>query len=136
MDNTTWIITVGASSCIVIFGIAAVAASLYGILVWYPHYRQNRVDALKAAGRQGEATIIRLPHHELRPNPMRRAVFTLVKIGLEIHVPGIDTYEVDKVFTIPTHALNELLVGKTVAVWVDPKEPRNLDKIVIHINQG
>jgi hypothetical protein len=40
---------------------------------------------------------------------------------------------VDKVFTFPTHALGKLEVGKTVAVWVDPKEPRNLDKIVIDI---
>jgi hypothetical protein len=40
---------------------------------------------------------------------------------------------VDKVFTFPTHALDKLEVGKVIAVWVDPKEPRNLDKIVIDI---
>jgi hypothetical protein len=35
---------------------------------------------------------------------------------------GIDTYQVDKVFTIPTHALDRLEEGKIVAIWVDPKE--------------
>jgi hypothetical protein len=133
MDPTTPMITIVVSICIVVFGIAAVIASLYGILVWYPSYRQKRADTLKTSGRQGEATIIRLPDHKLGPPPGRSSVFTMVLIGLQIHVPGIEPYEVDKVFTFPTHALGKLEVGKVVAVWVDPKEPRNLDKIVIHI---
>jgi hypothetical protein len=134
MDTTTSLITTVASICIVLFGILAVAGSLYGMLVWYPRYRQRRIDALKASGRQGEATIIRLPNHKLGPPPRRSSVFTMVPIGLQIRVLGIEPYEVDKVFTVPTHALGSLEVGKVVAVWVDPKEPRNLDKIVIHIN--
>lgn len=133
MDPTTSLITTVISICIVLFGIAAVVGSLYGILVWYPRYRQKRVDALKVSGRQGEATIIRLPKHELGPPPGRSSVFTMPPIGLEIHVLGMEPYEVDKVFTFPTHALDKLEVGKAVAVWVDPKEPRNLDKIVIHV---
>jgi hypothetical protein len=134
MDTTTATITAIASICIVVFGIVAVAGSLYGILVWYPRYRQQRMDTLKASGRQGEATIIRLPNHKLGPQPGRSSVFTMVPIGLQIRVLGIEPYEVDKVFTFPTHALDKLEVGKVVAVWIDPKEPRNLDKIVIHIN--
>ena len=133
MDNFTYLITIGLSVCIVVFGIVATVGSIYGILVWYPRYRQKKIDALKATGRQGEATIIRPPDHALGNYPGRRAVFTLVQIGLEISVPGLDTYEVDKTFTIPTHALDKLEIGKVVAVWVDPKNPRNLDKIVIHV---
>ena len=133
MDNTTWLITVSLSICIIVFAIAAVAGSLYGILVWYPRYRQKKVDALKSTGRQGEATIIRLPDHELGPPPGRSSVFTMVPIGLEIRVLGLDMYEVDKIFTIPTHALSRIEVGKTVAVWVDPRDPGNHDKIVIDI---
>jgi len=133
MDPTTSIITIAVSICIVVFGIAAVAGSLYGILVWYPRYRQKRVDALKASGRQGEATIIRLPNHKLGPLPGRSPVFTMVPIGLEIRVLGIEPYEVDKVFTFPTHALGKLEVGKVVPVWVDPKNSRDLDKIVIDV---
>ena len=91
------------------------------------------MDELKKTGRQGEATIIRLPDHELGNYPGGRALFTMVKIGLEIRVLGIDTYEVDKTFTIPSHALDRLSKGNVVAVWVDPKEPRNLEKIVIDI---
>ena len=133
MDNLTSTITIIASICIGIFAVVAVGGAFYGILVWYPRYRQQRVDALKTTGRQGEATIVRLPDHELGPQPGRSSVFTMVPIGLEIRVLGLETYQVDKVFTFPTHALGLLEVGKVVAVWVDPKEPRNLDKIVIDI---
>ena len=91
------------------------------------------MDDLKSKGKQGEATIIRLPDHKLGPPPGKSPVFTVVTIGLEIRVPGIETYEVDKRFTFPTHALGLLEVGKVVAVWVDPKAPRNLDKIVIDV---
>jgi hypothetical protein len=91
------------------------------------------VESLKATGRQGAGTIIRLPEHELGPQPGHTSVFTMVPIGLEIRVLGMDPYEVDKVFTFPTHALRLLEEGKVLAVWVDPKEPRNLDKIVIDV---
>ena len=134
MDSTTSLITTITTICVVGFSIVALAASLYGILVWYPRIRQKRVDTLKDSGKQGEATILRLPDHKLGPLPGRSSVFTIVTIGLEIRVPGIETYEVDKVFTFPTHALGRLAIGKVVAVWVDPKEPRNLDKIVIHVD--
>ena len=90
-------------------------------------------DAMKASGRQGEATIIGLPDHDLGPQPGRSSVFTIVPIGLEIRVLGLETYQVDKVFTFPTHTLDKLEVGKVVAVWVDPKDPSNHDKIVIDI---
>ena len=133
MDPTTALITTVVSICIVLFGIVALVASLYGVLVWYPRYRHKKVDSLKASGRQGEATIIRLPDHDLGPQPGRSAVFTTVPIRLEIRVLGIEPYEVDKVFTFPTHSLGLLEVGKAVSVWVDPKDPRNLDKIVIHV---
>ena len=133
MGTTTTMITTVMSICIIAFGIAAFAGALYGILVWYPRRRQQRVDDLKSRGKQGEATIIRLPDHKLGPPPGKSAVFTVVPIGLEIRVPGIETYEVDKRFTFPTHALGLLEVGKVVAVWVDPKAPRDLDKIVIDV---
>ncbi|HUE97902.1 MAG TPA: hypothetical protein VMN99_01535 [Anaerolineales bacterium] len=88
MDPVPSMIAIIASICIVVFGILALAGSLYGILVWYPRYRQKRVDTRKATGRQG--------------------------------------YKVDKTFTFPTPTLGLLEVGKVVAVWVDPNEPRNL----------
>jgi hypothetical protein len=134
MDQSLSLLTTIVSVCIVLFGIVAVAASFYGILVWYPRYRQKQVETLKASGRQGQATILRLPRHRLGPPPGRRSVFTMVPIGLEIRVPGIEPYEVDKVFSFPTYALDKLEEGRVVAVWVDPEQPRNLDKIVIHID--
>lgn len=134
MDTTTTILTMLISACIIGFAIAAVAGALYGIFIWYPRYRQKRTDALKAAGRQGEATILRLPAHELGPPPGKSSVFTMVPIKLEIRVPGIEPYEVEKTFTFPTHALGLLEEGKVVAVWVDPQAPRDLSRIVIHVD--
>ena len=94
------------------------------------------MDALKASGKQGEATIIRLPDHRLGPPPGRSSVFTMVPIGLEIRVPGLETYKVDKTFTIPTHALDLLEEGTVVPVWVDSNNPRDLDKIVIDLKRA
>lgn len=136
MDSTTYTITIAFMVCIGLFGILAIGGSLYGVPVWYPRYRQRKVDALKASGRQGEATIIRLPNHRLGPSPGRSSVFTMVPIVLEIRVPGLDTCKVDKTFTIPTHALDLLEEGKVIPVWVDPQNPRDLDKIVMDLQQG
>jgi hypothetical protein len=131
MDTTTYIITIALMICIGVFGVFAVAGSIYGIIVWYPAYRKKKVDALKSTGRQGEASILRLPNHRL--GGYRRAVFTRVPIRLEIHIVGLDPYEVDKTFTIPTHALDLFEEGNVVPVWVDSKNPRDLDKIVIDL---
>lgn len=133
MDPTTSLITTIATICIAAFSIVIVVAALYGLLVLLPRYRQKHVDSLKATGKQGEATIIRLPAHKLGPQPGKSSVFTMVPIGLEIRVPGIDAYQVDKTFMFPTGSLGLLEEGKVVAVWVDPKAPRDLSKIVIHV---
>ena len=133
MDTTTSVITIAVSVCISLFVMAVIAGSIYGMFVWYPETRKKKIEALKAAGRKGEATIIRLDERTLRNSSTRRALFRMVPVGLEIRVPGIEPYQVDKVFTIPSSAIEELQVRKVVPVWVDPKEPRNLDKIVIDL---
>lgn len=134
MDTTTSIITIAISVCIGLFVMAAIAGSIYGMFVWYPEQRKRKTEELKASGRKGEATIIRLDERTLRHSSTRRALFRMVPIGLEIRVPGIEPYQMDKVFTIPSSAITELDVGKIVPVWVDPQEPRNLDKIVIDLD--
>ena len=133
MGTTTSIITIAVSVCIGLFVMAVIAGSIYGMFVWYPEKRKKKIEALKAAGRKGEATILRLDERTLRNSSTRRALFRMVPIGLEIRVPGIEPYQVDKVFTIPSSAITELDVGKIVPVWVDPNEPRNVDKIVIDV---
>ena len=133
MDTTTSVIPIAVSICIGLVVMAVIAGSIYGMFVWYPEARKKKIEALKAAGRKGEATIIRLDERTLRNSSTRRALFRMVPIGLEIRVPGIEEYQVDKVFTIPSSAIEELQMGKVVPVWVDPKEPRNVDKIVIDL---
>ena len=113
---------------------AAVGGSIYGMFVWYPEQRKRKIEELKAAGRKGEATIVRLDERTLRNSSMRRALFRMVPIVVEIRVPGIEPYQVDKVFTLSSSAVEELEVGNVVSVWVDPKEPRTVDKIVIDLN--
>lgn len=133
MDPTTSLITTIASICVLAVGVAAVAGFFYFALVWLPRYQNQKVESLKAKGKQGQATIIGLPK-QLGPNPARSSMYTLVPIKLEIRVPGIETYVVEKTFTFPTGSLGLLEEGKVVAVWVDPDAPRDVSKIVIHVN--
>ena len=133
MDTTTSLITTIAMICIGAFSLVVIAGAFYGLLVWFPARRKEKVDSLKATGKQGEATIIGLPDHRLGPRGGRSSVFSMVPIKLEIRVPGIEPYVVEKTFTFPTSGLSLLEEGKVVAVWVDPQAPRNLDKIVIHV---
>ena len=130
MDEFTRIVALVTSVCIVGFGVVLVAASLYGILVWYPRDQQKRVAALKATGRQGVATILEVQEGS-RPGYARRALFVRTPLRLAIHVPGIEPYEVSKFFTVPSHTMDLLVKVQVVAVWVDPNAPRDLDKIVI-----
>lgn len=134
MDTTTSIITIAVSVCIGLFVMAAIVGFLYGMFVWYPEQRKRKIEELKASGRKGEATIICLDERTLRQSSTRRALFRMIPISLEIRVPGIEAYQVDKVFTIPLSAVEEMQVGRVVPVWVDPQEPRNLDKIVIDLD--
>ncbi len=113
---------------------AAVGGSIYAMFVWYPEQRKRKMEELKAGGRKGEATIVRLDERTLRNSSMHRALFRIVPIGLEVRVPGIEPYQVDKVFRLSSSAVEKLEVGNVVSVWVDPKEPRNVDKIVIDSN--
>lgn len=71
MDNTTLLITVSLSICIVVFGALAVVGALYGILVWYPRYQHKKVDSIQASGRQDEAYFRRLLEEPVTPNQIR-----------------------------------------------------------------
>jgi hypothetical protein len=134
MDTTTSLITTIATICIGVFSLVLVIGAFYGLLVLLPRYQKKKVDSLKSKGKQGQATIIGLPKHRLGPLPGRSSVFTMVPIKLEIRVPGIDTYQVEKTFMFPTGSLGLLEEGKVVAVWIDPNAPRDLSKIVIHVD--
>lgn len=126
-------LTLTFSICIVALGIAIVAGALYGMLVWFPRYQRDKVERLKATGRLGEATILRW-HSLGGSHTYRSTAIKRVSVGLDMRVPGIEPFEIDKVFTLTDGSIIEKLeVGKVVAVWVDPEEPRNPDKIVMHI---
>lgn len=132
MDSTS-VITLVSTICAAVFGIVVTVGAAYGILVLLPRYQNKKVESLKAQGKQGKATILRVPEQARRSYSRNNSMYTLVNIGLEIDVPGIDIYQVDKTFTFPTGWLSALEEGKVVDVWVDPDNPRDLSKIVIHV---
>jgi hypothetical protein len=132
MDSFPVLIALVFSVCIAIFGVMAVVLALYGVLIWNPRRQQRKVESLKLNGRQGEAIILQVPMGD-RPSHVRRAMFIRTPIKLQISVPGIETYEVNKTFNIPSYAIDRLKEGLTVKVWVDPQNPYDQDKIVIDI---
>ena len=132
MDSFTYTITLIVGIFFGVVSIALIAGAVYAIGIWYPRQVAKEEAALKASGRQGEATILRLPRSDMR-SMGRDALYTGVTIGLEIRVPGVETYEIDKYFMLPTSSLRDLKIGKIVPVWIDPDNPRNPDKIVIHV---
>ena len=133
MDGFTYTITLVVGIFVALFSIVLTAGAIYAIAVWYPRRVNKRVAELKTRGKPGEATILRLPRADMRDAARTNAMFKLVEIGLEIRVPGVETYEIDKVFTIPSGFERHLALGKIVPVWIDPNNPHNPDKIVIHI---
>lgn len=133
MDSFTYTITLVVGIIMAIVSIVIVAGAIYAIGIWYPRQINQKVAALKAAGRQGEATILRLPESKTKRRANTDALYTFIEIGLEIRVPGFETFEIDKVFTIPTSFVSYLEIRKKMPVWIDPQAPRNPEKIVIHI---
>lgn len=133
MSESTYIITLIAGIILGIVSLVIIAGAVYAIGIWYPRQVNERVARLKASGRQGEAVIVRLPRSDMRGYGSHEAMYKLVAIGLEIRVPGVETYEIDKTFTIPSGYVRYLEIGKIVPVWIDPNNPRNTDSIVIHI---
>ena len=119
--DTTAIITLVVSACIVLFAVLAVVGAFYGLLVFLPRQMEKRIAERKASGIQGEATIMRLPESINRGyRSGRNAMYRMIPIGLEIRIPGLEPYQVDKTFTLPSRSVPLLDEGKVVPVWVDP----------------
>ena len=132
MDGFTYTITLVVGIVMGIVSLVIIAGAIYAIGIWYPRQLEQRNAELKARGRLGEATILRLPRAKMS-GAGSSALYRLVSIGLEVRVPGVEVFEIDKVFTLPTSSLRHLELGKKVPVWIDPNNPRNLDAIVIDV---
>ena len=124
----TWIVGI-------VVGIAALAFVWWVfqlLLVKLPKAVNERVEGLKETGAKGEATIVRLPR--LSVYSPGNAMYRRIEIGLSIRVPGVPEYEVDKMFNMPSGAIPYLEIGKVVRVWIDPANPEDHSKIVIHVD--
>jgi hypothetical protein len=131
MSDSTYIITLIAGILAGIFTIAVVVA-FFVFLKLYSRETEKRHTELKARGKRGEAVIVRLPRPKMDAAGSN-SLYSIVPIGLEIRVPGIAPYEIDKEFTIPTSSVRFLEIGKTVSVWIDPNNPRNTESIVFEV---
>lgn len=131
MDNFTYTITLAAGILAAVFTIGVIAA-FFAFVGRYSREAEKKEAELKANGRQGEATIIRLPRSRMDAAGSS-AMYKIIQIGLEIRVPGVAPYEIDKDFTLIKSAVRHLEIGKTIKVWIDPHNPRNPDSIVFEV---
>jgi hypothetical protein len=87
---------------------------------------QQRAQQLAAVGIKGEATILSLQDTGMRINDNPR-----VSMVLEVRLPNIPTYQIQKTITVSIVQLAQVSVGAVVGVLVDPSAPNNPDKVGI-----
>lgn len=80
----------------------------------------TREDTFKN-GIRAQAKIISILDYGMRVN--NQPVF---KISLEVHSPSQGTYQVTKDFFVPQMDLANMKVGDTVAIKIDPDNPKNV----------
>jgi hypothetical protein len=97
-----------------------VAIFLLGMYVWMGQ-RADRQSALRRRGTPGTATILEMNQTGIYVNELPQ-----VKLRLRVEPQGKGAYEVTKSMIIPHIALGALGIGKTLKVFVDPNDSKNL----------
>ena len=111
--------------CTLVITVAAIAIPFYFIRKNSENNRK-RAEELAAVGTRGEATILGLQDTGMRINDNPR-----VTITLEIRLPNIPPYQIQKTSTISILQLAQVQPGAVVAVLVDMAAPTNPDKVGI-----
>ena len=86
--------------------------------------KRKQAEDLVASGTQGEATILSLEDTGMRINDNPR-----VKMMLEIRMPGMDPYQLQKTMVVPLIRMSQVQVGTVVPVMVDLSDHTNPDKV-------
>ena len=111
--------------CTLVITVAAIAVPFIIIRIMNDNNRQ-RAQELASVGIRGEATILSLQDTGMRINDNPR-----VAMVLEIRLPNMPPYQVQKTITVSIVQLAQVSVGAVVAVLVDPSAPNNPDKVGI-----
>jgi hypothetical protein len=111
--------------CTLVITVAAIAIPFIIIRKMNDNNRQ-RAQELAAVGIRGEATILSLQDTGMRINDNPR-----VAMILEVRLPNVPAYQVQKTITVSIVQLAQVSVGAVVAVLVDPSAPNNPDKVGI-----
>jgi len=111
--------------CSLVITVAAIAIPFYFIRKMSENNRK-RAEELAAVGTRGEATILALQDTGMRINDNPRVAMTL-----EIRIPNVPPYQIQKTITISILQLAQVQVGAVVAVLVDMAAPTNPDKVGI-----
>jgi hypothetical protein len=111
--------------CTLVITVAAIAVPFIIIRKMNENSRQ-RAEQLAAVGIKGEATILSVQDTGMRINDNPR-----VAMVLDVRLPNMPSYQVQKTITISIVQLAQVQVGAVVGVLVDPSAPNNPDKVGI-----
>lgn len=111
--------------CTLVITVAAIAVPFI-IIRQMNQNNQKRAQELAAVGIQGEATILSLQDTGMRINDNPR-----VAMVLDIRLPNLPSYQIQKTITVSIVQLAQVSVGAVVRVLVDPSAPNNPDKVGI-----
>jgi len=111
--------------CTLVITVAAIAVPFIIIRKMNENSRQ-RAEQLAAVGIKGEATILSVQDTGMRINDNPR-----VAMVLDVRLPNMPSYQIQKTITISIVQLAQVQVGSVVGVLVDPSAPNNPDKVGI-----
>lgn len=121
----TFVIICFSLICTLVITVAAIAIPFYFIRKMSENNRK-RAEELAAVGTQGEATVLALQDTGMRINDNPRVAMTL-----EIRLPNMPPYQIQKTITISILQIAQVQVGAIVPVLVDLAAPNNPDKVGI-----
>jgi hypothetical protein len=111
--------------CTLVITVAAIAVPFI-IIRHMNQSSQKRAQELAAVGIRGEATILSVQDTGMRINDNPR-----VAMVLDVRLPNMPPYQIQKTITVSIVQLAQVQVGAVVAVLVDPSAPQNPDKVGI-----
>lgn len=116
IDQTAW-----SKEHPVLFGIGilAIGVAFISLLTGWILAPVTRLERLKGSGLQGEASILSAPDSEAG------AANVMGEVALQVRLQGREPYVARTPAIIPA-SKHAALLGSTVPVWVDPKDPEQV----------
>jgi len=119
IPTATLVIICLSTLCALVLAAAGIAIPI----IWM-RKKRKQAENLAASGTQGEATILSLVDTGMLINNNPR-----VTITLEIRMPNMAPYQLQKTMVVPLIRMSQVQVGAVVPVMVDLSDPTNPDKV-------